>query len=72
MLEILIIEDGPSDRTQAICESVARRHPNVTGLHEGLASGKAAALNRAVKHANDEVLLFLDANTYFDPDLLLR
>jgi cellulose synthase/poly-beta-1,6-N-acetylglucosamine synthase-like glycosyltransferase len=72
LLQVLVAEDGSQDRTREICESFARDHPSVIVLHEDASSGKAAALNRAVRQARGDVLLFLDADTRFEDDLLLK
>ena len=71
-LQVIVAEDGSRDRTRAICEAFAHAHPGVLFLHEDVSEGKAAALNRAIRHATGEVLLFLDADTRFEGDLLLR
>ncbi len=72
LLQIIVAEDGSKDRTREICESFAMNPSNFLFLHEDVSLGKSAALNRALKHATGEVLLFLDADTRFDRDLLLR
>lgn len=71
-LEIIIAEDGSRDHTREICESFTAAHPGVLFLREDVSGGKAAALNRAVRRATGEILLFLDADTRFEGDLLLR
>ena len=71
-LQVIVAEDGSEDRTRAICEAFAQAHPGVLFLHEDVSAGKAAALNRAVPRATGEILLFLDADTRFEDDLLLR
>jgi cellulose synthase/poly-beta-1,6-N-acetylglucosamine synthase-like glycosyltransferase len=72
LLQVLVAEDGSRDRTLEICEAFAHDRPHVEVLHEDASYGKAAALNRAFQEARGEVLLFLDADTKFEDDLLLK
>jgi cellulose synthase/poly-beta-1,6-N-acetylglucosamine synthase-like glycosyltransferase len=72
LLQVLVAEDGSHDRTQEICDAFAQDRPYIEVLHEDTSSGKAAALNRAFYEARGDVLLFLDADTKFEDDLLLK
>ena len=72
LLQVLVAEDGSHDRTKEICDAFAKDSPYVEVLHEDASCGKAAALNRAFHEARGEVLLFLDADTKFEDDLLLK
>ena len=65
-LEVIVVSDGSNDRTQAIVSSFAPQ--GVVSLHEPPRRGKTAALNRAVKRAGGEVVIFSDANNDFSPD----
>ncbi len=57
-LQIVIASDGSSDRTVAILREYATTAFSVI-LDQP--NGKACALNEAVKHANGEILVFMDA-----------
>ncbi len=72
LLQVIVAEDGSSDRTRELCEAFVKNHPEILFLHDDISSGKAAALNRAVKYAEREFLLFLDPDTRFECDLLWR
>jgi cellulose synthase/poly-beta-1,6-N-acetylglucosamine synthase-like glycosyltransferase len=63
-IEYIFITDGSSDSTPDIIE----KYPQVQLLHSDLRQGKSAALNRAVKAANNDILLFSDANTFLNPE----
>jgi cellulose synthase/poly-beta-1,6-N-acetylglucosamine synthase-like glycosyltransferase len=72
LLQVLVAEDGSSDRTEEICQAFAQNRPHISILHKDVSSGKASALNRAFPEARGNILLFLDADTKFEDDLLLK
>jgi len=69
-LEIIVVSDGSNDATEAIVRSFAPQ--GVVSLHESNRRGKTAALNRAVKEASADVVVFSDANNDFAPDAIGR
>lgn len=69
--EIVIIDDGSPDGTAGEVERLAATDPRVRLLSQPN-SGKAAALERGVGAAAHEILVFLDADTRFDPETLSR
>ncbi|MBS7633859.1 glycosyltransferase family 2 protein [Candidatus Bathyarchaeota archaeon] len=71
--EILLVEDGSTDRTFRICEEYAKRHPGrIRLLHKSASDGKPSALNYALKHAEGEVVAFFDADNLPYSDALKR
>jgi poly-beta-1,6-N-acetyl-D-glucosamine synthase len=58
-IEFIFITDGSTDKTMEII----LQYGSVRLLHLDQRQGKSAALNRAVKAARNEVLIFSDANT---------
>ncbi|MGD0443658.1 MAG: glycosyltransferase family 2 protein [Edaphobacter sp.] len=62
-LQIVIASDGSTDRTREILEEGV---PQVLSVILDESSGKANALNEAVKHARGEILVFLDARQTVD------
>ncbi len=71
--EIIVVEDGSTDRTPEICERFARRYPELVRYIRGSKSvGKPAALNLAIRQARGEVIGILDADSVPPRDLLRK
>jgi cellulose synthase/poly-beta-1,6-N-acetylglucosamine synthase-like glycosyltransferase len=67
-LEVIVASDCSSDRTDEIARSYAGRGVRLHRQAERL--GKTAAQNAAVELARGEVVLFSDATTLYQPDVL--
>jgi poly-beta-1,6-N-acetyl-D-glucosamine synthase len=61
-IEYIFVTDGSTDQTSEI----AATFPNVKVLHAPERRGKSAALNRAVTHAANDVLVFSDTNAFLN------
>jgi cellulose synthase/poly-beta-1,6-N-acetylglucosamine synthase-like glycosyltransferase len=69
-LEVVIVSDGSTDRTNEILQSVG--HPNIRVILLPDRKGKSNALNCAVRSAKHDLLIFSDAATLFEPQALRR
>lgn len=65
-IQVIVITEGSTDATAAIASSFS----NVLVLHEPQRRGKAAAINRAVSFAKNEVVVLTDANSFLQPNAL--
>jgi cellulose synthase/poly-beta-1,6-N-acetylglucosamine synthase-like glycosyltransferase len=67
-LEVIVASDCSTDRTDAIAQEFAARGVRLIRQPERL--GKTAAQNAAVEQARGEIILFSDATTHYQPDVL--
>ncbi|MEV5435813.1 glycosyltransferase [Streptomyces sp. NPDC052682] len=63
-IEVLVIDDGSSDGTARIVESMGL--PDVRVIRQ-LNAGKPAALNRGVANARHDLIVMMDGDTVFEP-----
>lgn len=66
-LKVIVIDDGSTDNTAKI----ARRYKGVKVLRQRH-RGKAIALNHGLKYVNTELVASMDADSFPDPDYLLK
>jgi cellulose synthase/poly-beta-1,6-N-acetylglucosamine synthase-like glycosyltransferase len=68
-LDIVVVSDGSTDRTDELVESVATQYPRVRLLRVDR-GGKVAAQNQAVRASCGEIVAFSDANVLWRADAL--
>lgn len=70
-LEVIVVDDGSTDGTSDIVARAFSADPRVRllTLQNG---GKAHALNQALKLANGDIIVALDADTQFEPETIAR
>ncbi|MCW1307590.1 MAG: glycosyltransferase, partial [Candidatus Nanoarchaeia archaeon] len=69
-LEIIVVNDGSTDRTEEICRKYEAK--KLIKLINKPNSGKANSLNLGISLARGELICCLDADSYFDEEALLR
>jgi 4,4'-diaponeurosporenoate glycosyltransferase len=69
--EILVVDDGSTDRTGEIAQQLGARVLASDPLPDGW-RGKTWACHQGAQAATGELLLFLDADSWFEPDGLGR
>ncbi len=66
--EIILIDDGSTDNSWEMIESIARENPQVKGIRFQRNYGKSAALNEGFKAAKGAVVITMDADMQDSPD----
>lgn len=70
-LEILLLDDGSSDRSREICLDAAREDDRIRVLfHKN--HGVSFTRNRGIRHASGEYLMFIDSDDEILPDMAER
>lgn len=73
LMEILVVSDESTDRTDALVESLAAEAPfPIRLVRQTPRQGKTAGLNLIAPLATGEILVFSDANSLYEPDALRK
>lgn len=74
LLQLIVINDGSSDRTGELLDRWASQDSNLLALHRpaGAPGGKSGALNAALPHVTGEVVVVFDADHRPHPDVPRR
>jgi glycosyltransferase involved in cell wall biosynthesis len=60
--EMVIVDDGSSDRTFAIVAAASERDPRIVGISFSRNFGHQAALSAALEHASGDVVILVDGD----------
>lgn len=66
-LEVILIDDGATDRSGEICDQYAQKDRRVRVIHQEN-SGAAAAKNAGLRTASGDFLSFVDSDDYLEPN----
>jgi cellulose synthase/poly-beta-1,6-N-acetylglucosamine synthase-like glycosyltransferase len=69
-LQVIFVSDGSTDGTNQILQNLAEESFHCILLNER--KGKANALNQAVLLATNQIMVFCDASTLFEPDAIKK
>ena len=68
--EILLINDGSTDNSLAICKQFARQHACIKVFTQGNV-GQGQARNFGLQHASGKYIAYVDADDWVEPSLVL-
>ena len=66
-LELVLVDDGSTDGSSAICDEYAKRYDNVQVVHQSN-GGESAARNTGLSVAQGEYIMWVDSDDWIDPD----
>lgn len=66
-IELVLINDGSTDNSLAICQEYARKDDRVIVLDQENA-GPSAARNNGIRNCNGDYLCFVDSDDWLEPD----
>lgn len=69
MIEVICVDDGSSDGSASILDDRAQKEPRMTVIHQAC-SGAGTARNAGLKLARGCYLSFLDADDFFESNML--
>ena len=69
--ELLLVDDGSTDRSSEICDEYAKKHDRIYAYHQPN-SGVSVARNVGLSNAKGEWLIFLDVADFVGHDLCER
>ncbi len=67
--EVIIIDDGSSDKTGAICDKISEKDPRFKVYHKNN-EGVSAARNDGLNHAKGNYITFIDSDDWVTEDYL--
>ena len=67
-IEIIVVDDGSSDKTHTILTTYARKYPSICILHQKNA-GPGVARNLALSHAKGKYVMFCDSDDWYEPTM---
>lgn len=68
--EIILEEDGSTDKTPEIIDALAKKYPNVIALHESKRRGKGFGVKKGMGEAKGEMLAIIDGDMEYPPESL--
>ncbi len=67
-LQIIVVDDGSTDKTSEICDAYAKDNENISIIHKGN-GGPSAARNAGLKIAGGAYIGYVDGDDWTEPDM---
>jgi len=68
-IEIIIVNDGSTDKSADICEAYAKKDSRIKVIHQAN-QGPSVARNTGISVANGNYISFIDADDWIEPDMI--
>lgn len=65
--EIIVVDDGSTDQTVSVAKGLMERFPQIKLFCQAKNQGKTAAIARAIRESDGDVLIVQDADLEYDP-----
>ena len=69
LYEIILVDDGSTDRSGALCDTLAAGHGNIRVIHQRN-RGLSGARNAAIAATAGQYVLFVDSDDFLEPNVL--
>lgn len=70
-LELILVDDGSTDGTEVLCDSLAAQDKRIRVFHKKN-GGSSSARNLGITNANGDYLGFVDSDDHIEPDMYER
>lgn len=70
-VEIILVDDGSTDGSPAICDEYAASHASITAIHQKN-RGLSGARNTGLEHIHGEYVTFVDSDDWLAPSMVER
>lgn len=70
-VEILLVDDGSTDDSGALCDWFANKYPQIKVFHKEN-GGLVSAWKYGVEHSNGEYLCFVDSDDWVEPQMVVE
>lgn len=68
-VEIILVDDGSNDGSEALCDDYAEQYDNILCVHQ-VNKGVSSARNRGIRVSMGQYILFVDSDDYIETDYL--
>ena len=68
-LEIILIDDGSTDNSPQICDSLAEKDNRITVIHQPN-GGVSSARNTGLDNTHGDYIMFVDSDDYIAPNMI--
>jgi len=70
--EILLVDDGSTDRSYETCDDLALKYPRARAIHHSRNIGRSHAIKTGFENAGGEVVIIMDGDRQYEPKEIPR